>query len=407
MKKLLLLLFTFLSLCCYAQTAPSAATRRADSVAKAAARRKAAVQARTRRIDSLARVRRADSLAKAHARRAETLARTRRLDSLTRLRRADSLARMRRADSVVRSRKADSLARLRTADSLVKARKADSLAALKDSLLRRQQDSLRRAVFVRDSLLKRELRAFARRVDTSLYRRNPYLRFENPSRVIAVRRQWTGKESLFYCTLGLLLLFALAKNAFSRYLSDLYKIFFRTSLKQRQLRDQLVGAPLPSLLFNGLFVLSGSLFLYLVLQHYGRAGGYPFWLVFAYGALGLAVIYTVKFVVLKLMGWLLRLPEATNTYIFIVFTTNKVLGIALLPCIIALAFMTGVFYQMAFTLSLAAVGLCFLYRYYLSYLSVHKSIKFSLFHFCLYLLAFEIAPLLLINKLLFTFFGES
>jgi hypothetical protein len=49
------------------------------------------------------------------------------------------------------------------------------------------------------------------------------------------------------------------------------------------------------------------------------------------------------------------------------------------------------------------VGGLFLYRFYLSYVSVYRLVKLQFLHFLLYLAAFEIAPLLLINKLLFQF----
>jgi len=53
------------------------------------------------------------------------------------------------------------------------------------------------------------------------------------------------------------------------------------------------------------------------------------------------------------------------------------------------------------------VGLLFLYRFYLSFATIEGRLKISFFHFMLYLIGFEIVPLLLINKLLFRFLGES
>jgi hypothetical protein len=111
--------------------------------------------------------------------------------------------------------------------------------------------------------------------------------------------------------------------------------------------------------------------------------------------------------VLKLFGWILGISEATNTYIFIVFTTNKILGIGLLPFIVGLAFMDNSFYEVVFSLSLCLLGALFLYRFYLSFVSVQKQVSINAFHFLLYIAALEIAPLLLINKLLVSFFSET
>jgi hypothetical protein len=91
----------------------------------------------------------------------------------------------------------------------------------------------------------------------------------------------------------------------------------------------------------------------------------------------------------------------------VVFATNKVLGIMILPLIMGLAFTSGDLYEVFYTLCLTVIGGLFVYRFYLSFVSVQKLMRITLFHFFLYLLAFEIAPLLLINKLLVQFFGQT
>jgi hypothetical protein len=221
------------------------------------------------------------------------------------------------------------------------------------------------------------------------------------------QRNWKGKEGFFYSIVALLLFFAITKNNFSRYLDDLFKVFFRTTLKQRQTREQLMGAPLPSLLFNIFYALSAALFITLLLQHFHLGAQYDFWVLFAYSIIGLTIIYSIKFLVLKLFGWILGISEATNTYVFIVFTTNKIIGIVLLPFIVGLAFMDNSFYEIVFSLSICVLGAVFLYRFYLSFTSVQKQISINVFHFLLYVAALEIAPLLLINKLLVSFFSET
>ena len=239
--------------------------------------------------------------------------------------------------------------------------------------------------------------------DSFLYTNHPYFKFENPTRHTISIRQWQGKEAIFYSLIGLLIFFALIKNGFYRYIQDLTKIFFRTTLRQRQLRDQLLQTPLPSLLLNIFFLLSTGMFLALLVQYSGWGSQFHFWMLFLYAVIGLVIVYGIKFLVLKFLGWALQVVEATNAYIFIVFTTNKIIGIALLPFLIVLAFSNGMISQVAITLGVSMVIGLFAYRFFLSYISVHRQVKISLFHFLLYLCAFEIIPLLLINKLLFTF----
>ena len=284
----------------------------------------------------------------------------------------------------------------------------DSNAVVMDSLsLLPVIDSISKDSLARDSIFKAEIVNFYKRLDTAIYNHHPFYRFNNPVRLMAAKREWRGKEGFFYSIVALLLFFALAKNTFSRYLGDLFRVFFRTTLKQRQAREQLMTAPLPSLIFNILYALSAALFITLLLQHFHLGEQYNFWILFAYCIAGLLIIYSIKFAALKFFGWMLGITEATNTYIFIVFTTNKIMGILLLPFITGLAFMDNVFYEVVFSLSICMLAALFVYRFYLSFISVRKQVTINFFHFLLYIIAFEIIPLLLINKLLISFFSET
>jgi hypothetical protein len=243
--------------------------------------------------------------------------------------------------------------------------------------------------------------------DTFLYTKHPFYRFTDPVHYGVSLKSWEGKESLFYSLIVLLILFALIRNGFHRYLSDLFSIYFRTTIRQRQVKEQLIQSPLPSLLLNLYFLLSAGMFATVLLQNYELGHQFNFWLLFFYCVVALTAIYGAKYISLKFFGWIFQISDAIDSYIFIVFTTNKILGLALLPFVIILSFSAGVFNQVALTLSVIVVISFFLYRYFLSYVSVQKQMRISFFHFVLYFCAFEIAPLLLINKLLFTFLAEK
>jgi hypothetical protein len=175
-------------------------------------------------------------------------------------------------------------------------------------------------------------------------------------------------------------------------------------MKQRQIREQLMQTPLPSLLMNGFFVLSAGLYINFLLQYFELQTVDNFWLSFLYCCLGVSVVYFIKFIGLKLSGWLFNMDEAANSYIFIVFVVNKIIGVFLLPFLILLAFEQGTGFKIAMTLSWCGIGILILYRLVLTYTSVRNQVKVNPFHFFLYFCAFEIAPLLLIYKALLVFF---
>jgi hypothetical protein len=121
----------------------------------------------------------------------------------------------------------------------------------------------------------------------------------------------------------------------------------------------------------------------------------------------LALIYIGKFVLLKFTGWVFNLSKATDTYIFIVFLVNKMLGILLLPFLVLIAFYGGQAQQVFVTLSLILIVVLFAYRFIFSFGPIRAEIKVNPFHFFLYLCAFEIAPLLLIYKVLLSVLGNE
>lgn len=296
---------------------------------------------------------------------------------------------------------------------------ADSLAA-KDSLLRNDSlqitDSLKRLDSLRaDSLFQvpppvrdtiKPALQYPFGLDSFLLRKRFFFNFTDPVRYTVSEKRWEGKDPVFYVVLALLLFFAVIKNSFSRYLSDLYSAYFRTTVRQKQIKEQLLQSPLPSLAFNLFFVISAGIFVSLLVQQFGYGGRLPFILLTAYSAAGIAAVYGLKFLLLKFFGWVFQLSEATDTYLFVVFSTNKVLGIFLLPFIVLLAFTYGTTSAAALTVSVVVVSALFLYRYFLAFISVSHLMRLNFFHFLLYLAAFEILPLLLINKLLLTILRE-
>lgn len=214
-----------------------------------------------------------------------------------------------------------------------------------------------------------------------------------------------GKEILFYVVVLLVIVFAFLKLVFAKYFNDLFRVFFRTTLKQRQIREQLMQTPLPSLLFNLFFIATAGLYINFMLQYFKVKPVDNFWLLYLYCCIGLACIYTGKYIGLKICGWLFNMKQASDAYIFIVFIINKVIGIFLLPFLILLAFNNeqADIYNIVLVITWCGVGGLLLYRFILGYTVIRNEVRFNLFHFFLYLCAFEIAPLLLIYKVLLLF----
>jgi Domain of unknown function (DUF4271) len=227
--------------------------------------------------------------------------------------------------------------------------------------------------------------------------------FSSPVVRASEERKTVGKETLFYLLAGLLFFFAVIKAVFNKYVNNLVGLVFRGSLKQKQIREQLLQTPLPSLLLNLFFVVVAGLYILFLLKYYDFVRDIPFWLLLLYCISAVGLIYITKFLILKFTGWIFNMREAADTYVFIVFLVNKLLGIFLLPLLILMAFSLSSWENALMTISYVLVFSFFAYRYIISFTPVRREVKVSQFHFFMYLCAFEIIPLLLIYKVLLRF----
>ncbi len=273
-------------------------------------------------------------------------------------------------------------------------------------------DTVARAVII-DSLPTSPLIPFHTEFDwvTNLKEylsKHPYFNFTGKAVTRPeIMKVWQNHDLMFYVLLGLFFYFALIKTAFSKYVNNLTAIFLRVTLKQQQIREQLLLAPLPSLLLNILFFVNGGLYISLLLDYYGKSIEPNFWLQTAYCSGLLVLIYLGKLIIMKSVGWIFSISRATDTYIFLVFLVNKMLGIFLLPFLVLIVFEPPQAQQVFVTLSLIFIVLVFLYRFFFSFKPLQNEIRWSLFQFFIYLCAFELAPLVLIYKVLIRIVEKS
>jgi len=285
----------------------------------------------------------------------------------------------------------------RIRDSTLKVQRAkDSLLAKVQQEIKYARDSITKVVIARRKML---LASFQQ-----VLKDHPYLKFYNtPERQTIRLKAVESNDGIFYYIVGLVLYLALMRLFFYKYMNTMFTLFFRATLRQQQLREQLLQAPLPALLMNVFFVVSLATYCTFLAVHFKMPFADNFWTTLLYAIILIACIYFVKFIFLNIVGWIFGISNVTDTYIFIVFLINKMIGIFLLPVIALLAFPSPTLLPVMLMLSYILVGGMLFYRFIISYRPVRSEIKVSRLHFFLYLCAFEIAPLLLIYKVLLTF----
>ena len=144
---------------------------------------------------------------------------------------------------------------------------------------------------------------------------NPFFNFfGTPILVVSHAFERRSYDSLFYAIVLMLFFFAVVKLLFGKYLTNLLTLFFRVSMRQQQIREQVLQSPFPSLLLNFLFLCSASMYGSFLIIYYQPAATDHFWLLFGYIALSLAMIYLVKFMFVRVAGWIFNIPRAADTY---------------------------------------------------------------------------------------------
>ena len=215
-----------------------------------------------------------------------------------------------------------------------------------------------------------------------------------------------NKDLLFYSIIILLFLYGFVNNVFPQYFPKLFNQFSQSSLRMMQHREQLLQNSLGSLIVNICFILSFTLMSTLLIFS-SHLLALSFWEVYFYIAVFFMCLYLGKYVCLQFAGYIFNTRELVNTYIFVVFMINKVLGVLLVPFILILAFAKPVFYPYAIGGAATVALLLILYRYLFSLTSVRNKLHISSFHFFLYLCAFEILPLALLYKFIVQYLGGT
>lgn len=198
-----------------------------------------------------------------------------------------------------------------------------------------------------------------------------------------------------------LLVFSLIYYNNKGYVYHLFSAFRNPNLTQRKLKEMIQQDSLINGLFNFMAMCSLGIFTYINLQHWSYLPTHPFLkdhlLIFL--ILFFLISYTLKVGLNFLIGYVFDIQKEMSVYIFQILLTAKILGILLIPFSIVLYFSEGPYLDIlsfaSFFLIIVALTMKFLRSGFL----FKAFLRFSKFHFILYLCASEILPFLIVLKL--------
>lgn len=206
--------------------------------------------------------------------------------------------------------------------------------------------------------------------------------------------------------LFLILIFVLGLLTYLRvfYRKNFFQIIaacFNNNLTNQIVRDENLLMQRASVMLNVTFSIIAASYIYLVSIHYdwsldGIGTGF---IRFVFLALIVSAAFTLKFLILRFCAYLFNLGREMSTYIFNIFIINNLLGIALVPFVALILFGNAIDSTVLIIVAVAVIGIAWLYRIGRGILIAARYPDFSPVYLFLYLCALEIAPLLVLVKL--------
>lgn len=199
--------------------------------------------------------------------------------------------------------------------------------------------------------------------------------------------------------LYILILLGYVRVSYSRRLHRLFSSLIRLQIFRQIMREELVFSHRVSLLLFLNFGLVLALIFYTASRFYGwYTGGYSGWEAFLVIVGIIAGGYLLKLLINFILRKLYRDPGLLREYIFEVVLINKVLGILLLPVVLALVFVNVS--QLHGLFIAAGIILClFLVYRILRGIIMSMSYSVSWVYIILYLCTLEILPFLVLYKI--------
>ncbi len=213
-------------------------------------------------------------------------------------------------------------------------------------------------------------------------------------------REDSFQRFFFITTIALLLLFASLLSLFRGYFRRAFQAFLSDNMLNQAQRDTESGRAAPFYLFYVFFLINAGILALLVVRHYGYTLTSRPLFDFLFCFAGIALLVVLKHLLLSFIGGVFPVEKETSTYSFMIVIFGILLGVALLPANLLIVY--GPENTTAYALygALGLMGLVLLFRTLRALFLAGQYLAFHTFHFLLYICTVEIAPVLILIKLI-------
>jgi len=207
----------------------------------------------------------------------------------------------------------------------------------------------------------------------------------------------TSNIFIFWLVLLSCVIIAFVINTKSSVIPSMVKSFTNTNVLLYNKREENGGISGHYLLLYIIFFINAGIFIYLLLNKYTN---YSSGVIYVYCLLGVILLYLLRHFLLYALGYIFPISKEVNIYNFSIQVNNNLLGLVLIPLNLIVAFGPTSLSIAFIYISLITVVFFYVIRSVRGLLLAAPYIQKHIFHFFLYLCAFEIIPILLCMKLI-------
>jgi len=196
----------------------------------------------------------------------------------------------------------------------------------------------------------------------------------------------------------LLVLFAVLKISFNKQLQTIVQSFFSNRVLNNLNKEDNLFTSWPFLLLFVQFGFTIGMFFYLVsgFYHISFPGtGFQFYLSIS---ILIVVLYIMKIVILRLLGYLFNIQKPINEYVTILYLSYFNLSLVFIPLVIAFSLSPLKYGPYYIAISFILLGVIFAFQFIRAGVNILSHHRFSKVYLFLYFCALEICPILILIK---------
>ncbi len=205
---------------------------------------------------------------------------------------------------------------------------------------------------------------------------------------------------LFTVLIGLVIFIAILFTMLREYFWKVYDAFRNDNLLNQLQREQGFLPNTPYLFWYSLFFLTSGIFVFLLLDYSNSLPFDGYWLNL-YACIGsVLAFFLFKHFLLSIIKWLFPIKKEISIYNFSIVIFNIIIGLILVPFVVFIGYGPSDLIKISFYISTGLVFITFVFRQLRGLFISGKYLILNKFHFLLYLCTVEIAPVIVLIKLI-------